>query len=32
MVIVFSLTVADRGFEPQSGQTKDWHWYLLLHR
>jgi hypothetical protein len=32
MVSVLASSVVDRGFEPWSGQTKDWNWYLLLLR
>ena len=30
MVSVLASSTVDRGFEPRSGQTKDYeHWYLL---
>ena len=25
---MLALSMVDRGFEPRSGQTKDWNWYL----
>ena len=31
-VNVLASSVVDRGFEPQSGQAKDWNLYVLLLR
>ena len=32
MISVLASSAVDRGFEPQSGQTKDWNSYVLLLR